>query len=174
MRRHLKGRSASLETGFTIVEVLVSLVVLSIGLLGIAKLVLYSAHANDSAYLRSQATQLAYEILDSMRANSTGAKAGNYNTALAAGPVVPAVNCLTSACTNPSDQAAYDIYQWKERLAAPTGALPSGQGSVAVSAGLPATATITVQWDDSAAQSTMAGTGLGVATPMSITLETVL
>src|SRR5271163_4860263 len=117
------------ESGFTILEVLVSLVVLSIGLLGIAKLVLYSAHANDSAYLRSQATELAYEILDSMRANSTGAKAGNYNAVLAAAPVVPPVNCLTGACTNPSDQAAYDIYQWKERLAAPTGALPSGEGS---------------------------------------------
>jgi Tfp pilus assembly protein PilV len=39
---------------------LVSLVILSIGLLGNAKLVLYSAHSNDGAYLRSQATKLAY------------------------------------------------------------------------------------------------------------------
>ena len=48
---------------------MVSLVVLSIGLLGIGKLVLFSARANDSAYLRGQATELAYEILDNMRAN---------------------------------------------------------------------------------------------------------
>ena len=60
--------------GFTMVEVLVSLVVLSIGLLGIGKLVLFSARANDSAYLRSQATGLAYEILDNMRGNLPVAK----------------------------------------------------------------------------------------------------
>src|SRR5580658_10907158 len=73
--------------GFTILEVLVSLVILSIGLLGTAKLMLYSSHANDSAYLRSQATDLAYEILDNMRANRQQALAGAYTTALGAVPV---------------------------------------------------------------------------------------
>ena len=65
-----------LKAGFTLVEVMVSLVVLGIGLLGIAKLVLFSAHSNDSAYLRSQATELAYAILDNMRGKSPVAKAG--------------------------------------------------------------------------------------------------
>src|SRR5665213_3670790 len=46
------------DRGFTLVEVLVSLVVFSLGLLGMAKLVLVTAHSNDSAYLRSQATAL--------------------------------------------------------------------------------------------------------------------
>jgi type IV pilus assembly protein PilV len=163
------------QSGFTMIEVLVALVVMSIGLLGIAKLVLYSAHSNDSAYLRSQATELAYEILDNMRANRSQALAGSYNTALAAGPVVPGALCLGTGanCTAPQI-AAYDVYQWKSRLAAPTGELPSGQGSVAVVGANPATATITVSWDDSAAQGAIAGTGYGVATPMAITLETVL
>jgi type IV pilus assembly protein PilV len=169
-----RAASGKHESGFTIVEVLISLVVLSVGLLGIAKLVLFSAHANDSAYLRSQATELAYEVLDSMRANPTAAKAGNYNTLLTDAPVNPGFSCLASPCPIASNVALYDIYQWKSRLAAPTGALPSGQGSVTLSATVPATVTITVQWDDSAAQSALAGTGLGVATPMSITLETVL
>jgi type IV pilus assembly protein PilV len=162
------------EAGFTIIEVLVSLVVLSIGLLGIAKLVLFSAHANDSAYLRSQATQLAYEILDNMRANPAAASAGNYNTTLGSAAVNPGFSCMTAACPVAANLAAYDIYQWKLRLAAPGGALPSGEGSVVVNATTPVTATITVQWDDSAGQSAFAGTGSGVAAPMSIILETAL
>lgn len=167
--------AARAQSGFTLIEVLVSLVVMSIGLLGIAKLVLYSAHSNDSAYMRSQATELAYEILDTMRANKAQALAGNYNTALTAAPTAPGVLCLgTGANCNATQLAAYDVYEWKERLAAPTGALPSGEGSVTVAGANPATATIIVSWDDSAAQAAIAATGYGVATPMTITLETVL
>ena len=175
--RGLGGRRSSAAgrtSGFTIVEVLVSLVILSIGLLGIAKLVLYSAHSNDSAYLRSQATQLAYEILDNMRANPTAAAGGNYNTTLTTAAVNPGYSCLNTACPVASNLAAYDIYVWKTRLAAPTGALPGGQGSVTVSATAPIMATIVVQWDDSAAQSIFGGTAVGVAAPMSVTLETAL
>jgi type IV pilus assembly protein PilV len=166
--------TAGRTSGFTIVEVLVSLVILSIGLLGVAKLVLYSAHSNDSAYLRSQATQLAYEIIDNMRANPTAAAAGNYNTALTTAAVNPGYSCLNAACPVAANLAAYDLYVWKTRLAAPTGALPSGEGSVTVSATAPIMATIVVQWDDSAAQSIFGGTVAGVAAPMSVTLETAL
>jgi type IV pilus assembly protein PilV len=167
---------AARAAGFTIVEVLVSLVILSIGLLGIAKLVLYSAHSNDSAYLRSQATQLAYEILDNMRANPTAAAVGNYNTALGAAAVNPGFSCLNASCPSSSNLALYDVYIWKSRLAAGAtgGLLPSGQGSVTVTGTTPFMATIVVQWDDSAAQSIFGGTAVGVAAPMTVTLETAL
>src|SRR6202044_3725701 len=92
------NRGAGIE-GFTLVEVMVSLVILSMGLLGIAKLVLFSAHSNDSAYLRSQATDLAYEILDNMRANPTAAAAGNYNTPLSAAATAPPVICVSTVCS---------------------------------------------------------------------------
>jgi type IV pilus assembly protein PilV len=164
---------ATRTAGFTIVEVLVSLVILSIGLLGIAKLVLYSAHSNDSAYLRSQATQLAYEILDNMRANPTAVAAFNYNTPLSAAATAPPANCATTVCSA-ANLAAYDIYMWKSRLVAgaPTnGALPSGQGSVTVAGTTSLVATIVVQWDDTAAQSIFAS---AAPTNMSVTLETVL
>jgi type IV pilus assembly protein PilV len=167
------------QTGFTLVEVLVALVVMSIGLLGIAKLVMYSAHSNDSAYMRSQATELAYEILDNMRANRSQGQltAGGYNTPLSAGPGTAPASCLGvgAGCTA-AQLAAYDIYQWKRRLDAATGvgALPSGKGQVVVAATTPATVTISVQWDDTVAQAAIAGTGVGVAAPMAITLETIL
>jgi type IV pilus assembly protein PilV len=154
--------------GFTLIEVMVSLVVLSIGLLGIGKLVLFSARANDSAYLRGQATAMAYEILDNMRSNRATAIQGGYDTALAATPTSPG-SCIATVCPA-AILAQYDTYQWKTRLAT---ALPSGQGSV-VTAGNPATTTITVQWDDAVAQSTFAGATVGVAQPMTVVLETVL
>ena len=156
--------------GFTLIEVMVALVVLSIGLLGIGKLVLFSARANDSAYLRGQATAMAYEILDNMRSNRVTAMQAGYDTALATTPPNPG-SCVEIVCTA-ATLANYDVYQWKPRLAA---ALPSGQGAV-VTAGTPTTATITVQWDDAVAQSTFdpAGTPVGVAQPMTVVLETVL
>ena len=163
--------------GFTLVEVLVSLVVLSLGLLGIAKLMLFSSHSNDSAYLRSQATDLAYQMLDDMRANTTQAAVplGSYTTALTDVATDPGFTCVaTAACAN---LALYDVYRWKLRLNAnsgltPAGALPNGQGSVATAlvAGQ-TTITIVVQWDDSVAQNTL---NLGAANTQSITLETVL
>lgn len=161
---------AARAAGFTIVEVLVALVILSIGLLGIAKLVLFSAHSNDSAYLRSQATQLAYEILDNMRANPTAVAALDYNTPLSAAASNPGFSCLNTACPVASNLALYDIYVWKSRLAAATGgALPSGKGSVTVTSTTPLMATIVVQWDDTAAQSIFGGAAAG-----QVTLETVL
>lgn len=166
--------------GFTLVEVLVSLVILSIGLLGIAKLMLLSSHSNDSAYLRSQATGLAYEMLDYMRANSAQANIalGPYTTALGAAAVNPGFTCVAAVpCAN---LALYDVYQWKLRLNAtsglvPAGALPNGQGSVAtVVAGGQTTATIVVQWDDSVAEKSLNAGAPVAANTQSITLETVL
>ena len=58
--------------GATLIEVLVSLLVLSIGLLGVAALLSTSLRHNHSAHLRSQATVLAHDIVDRMRAHRTG------------------------------------------------------------------------------------------------------
>jgi type IV pilus assembly protein PilV len=157
------------QSGFTLVEVLVSLVVLSIGLLGMAKLVLVTAHANDSAYLRSQATALAYQIIDNMRANLGGATTGGYVTALSAMPAAP-TGCVAAACNN-TQLGLWDVYSWKQHLST---SLPSGTGSIATSATFPVTATVIVQWDDSAAQSVFGAVAAGVAAPMNVTLETVL
>jgi type IV pilus assembly protein PilV len=177
MFKHPMQHGSSRARGFTLVEVLVSLVILSIGLLGVAKLMLFSSHANDSAYLRSQATALAYEMLDNMRANKAAAlpPAQNYDTTLAAGPVAPGNLCETlTACTTPIQLAQYDVYKWKQRLnaTAGTGALPNGKGSVTTVLTAPqTTVTIIVSWDDSAAQSVFSP--LGGATQQ-VVLETLL
>jgi type IV pilus assembly protein PilV len=179
--KHKLQFSPGRSSGFTLVEVLVSLVILAIGLLGIAKLMLFSSHSNDSAYLRSQATALAYEILDDMRANRQEAiTAGTYNTAAAVPAAAPGTLCVGVVTCSTTAVALYDLYQWGLHLNAnsgvapplPLGALPNGQGSVATAtvAGQ-TTVTIIVSWDDSVAQNTLNAGGL---TTQSITLETVL
>lgn len=168
MRLHTKCTSfnATHAHGFTLVEVLVALVVLSIGLLGMAKMVMVSSHSNDSAYLRSQATALGYQAMDSMRANLVAATTtpSGYVTALGAMPAAQP-NC-SAYCDNPH-LALSDVYWWKQHLLS----LPGGTGSITTSGSFPVIATVVVQWDDSAAQGVFNPVGLAT---QSITLQTVL
>jgi type IV pilus assembly protein PilV len=161
--------------GFSLVEVLVALLVLSVGLLGISKLILFSARSNDSAYFRSQATALAYSILDAMHANRQTAINGSYVIASANSAPDPGVQCNSaSPCTNPLLLAQFDLFQWKNRLLALG---PTGNGSITtattadpVSGTTSTTATVTVRWDDTVAQQTF-GAPTGT---VAVTLETVL
>lgn len=111
-------------------EVLVTILIMSVGLLGLAGLTAASMRNNHGAYHRTQAVWLAYDIADRMRANRAAAIGGGYNHALgAAVPVGGAVNQV-------------DLQQWVARL----GGLPNGLGSVNVAADQ--SVTIIVQWDD--------------------------
>lgn len=154
----MSPRGNAEQRGFTLVEVLVAVLVISIGLLGVARLVLAAVKANDSAYMRGQASALAYSILDQMEANRQEAKNGGYGVLF--GPdAAPGFTCLGAGNTCTAAQIAqYDIYMWKQQLSAAsgvtTGALPSGDGQI-VMATAPTgevTATITIEWDDSIAQ----------------------
>jgi type IV pilus assembly protein PilV len=98
----------------TLVEVLVALVVLSVGLLGIAALQMTSLRNNLGAHLRSQATVLAYDITDRMRANRTQANNNAYVIAFGAAATGTTLNAL-------------DLQAWKTAL---TATLPSGDGQI--------------------------------------------
>lgn len=124
-------RNCAREGGFSLVEVLVALLVLSIGLLGLAGLQAGSVRANHGAYLRSQATALGYDMLDRMRANRTSALNGNYDVAMSA-----------SAPTSTTTLADKDKAGWLDSLDT---TLPGGDGSVATNG---KRVTITVQWSD--------------------------
>lgn len=118
------------------VEILVAVLILSIGLLGLAGLQLSSMRNNHSAYQRTQATILAYDIVDRMLANRSAITAGSYATAEANDN-----ECTANTCT-PQQMAEYDLYDWNAALAQ---ALPSGQGTIATNGTI---TTITVMWDD--------------------------
>jgi len=177
MTTHYTGdRGRLIEGGFTLLEVLIALLVMSIGLLGIGKMMMLSARANDSAYMRSQATALAYTILDAMRANRQAALVLGYDTP-AMGvypPGLAACGTVASPC-NSGQQAQNDVVLWGASLAAE---LPAGVGSITtvtapdVKTGANnVTATVIVQWADTVAEQSF-GNPLG--TNISITLETVL
>jgi type IV pilus assembly protein PilV len=120
--------------GFSLVEALIALLALSVGLLGIAGLQLTGLRSNQSSAWRSQATYLAYDILDRIRANRgiNAAQRANYNAALGA---APAVGGLPQA----------DLTAWKAAL---TATLPGGDGTVALAGVDNTRVTVTVQWDD--------------------------
>ncbi len=63
------GGQRSRQHGFTLVEVLVTIIIMSVGLLGVVGLQLASMRSNHSAYLRTQATLAAYDLIDRMRAD---------------------------------------------------------------------------------------------------------
>jgi type IV pilus assembly protein PilV len=66
------------QRGFTLIEVLIAVLVLAVGLLGLAGLQLAGMKSNHSAYLRSQATIAAYDLLDRMRADPGAFRGGPY------------------------------------------------------------------------------------------------
>ena len=125
------------QRGTTLIETLVALVVLSVGLLGIAALQMTSLRNNRGAHLRSQAQVMAYDITDRMRANRTDALADAYVIALAATPTGAGL-VLT------------DLQQWKNTLAA---TLPGGDGAIERDGDM---FRITIQWTDSLGLQTFA------------------
>jgi len=136
--RRIKSRSQ--EQGFTLLEVLISLLVLAIGLLGLAGLQTVALSYNHSAYLRTQATFLAYDMLDRARANRDEAMGGSYNLTINSSPTA-GTNCTTSSC-NQAAMAGYDKAEWKNSL---KDLLPGGNGSVQL---LGNNLVITVQWKE--------------------------
>lgn len=125
------------QSGFTLLEVLVAMLVLTIGLLGLAGLMASSMRNNLSASHRTQATWMAADIIDRMRANRASAIAGTYATALGT-PVA----CTVAAPTG--TVPVQDIAAWKSQLGC---VLPTGDGSIAVTNA--ARATVVIRWNDS-------------------------
>ena len=140
--------------GFTLVEVLIALVVLAIGMLGIAALLLNGLQSSRIALLRTQAVMLASDIGDRIRANRTGGAA--YTLASGTALSTPSKLCTTAGQCNSSEIAAVDLYAWQQTVLA---ALPGATTAVTVApvgALSSNTYTITISWTqsgDSAASS---------------------
>ncbi len=144
---HSTVTKGSSEAGFTMIEILVALVILSIALLGLAGLQITSLQGGNNAYLRSQATLYTQDVIERMRANRIAAIAENYDITLAAG--IPAATGTV---------AEADINDWLRNISGTNpdgsvdatrtrGSLPGGDGSVDYSA-LTQMVTVTVRWTD--------------------------
>ena len=129
--------------GFSIVEALVALVVLSIGMLGIAALYVESLRAGRSAIYRTQAVNLATDLADRIRANRRGGE--DYELAgtaqpPAAGTCAPTATDDSSDCS-PAQLAADDLARWvqaiREQLPGGADGLPRGAVTVTPVAAMP-------------------------------------
>jgi len=111
------------EQGFTLIEVLIAVLVLAIGLLGLAGLQASALRVNHDAQLRSQATLLAYDMADRMRTNRELAlsAANPYDTAYVA------AGCVQGFVPTGATIALQDLEEWRNQLAC---YLPRGEGEV--------------------------------------------
>lgn len=109
--------------GSSLIEVLVSMTILAVGILGIGAMQTNTLKANQNSYMRTQAVFHANDIVERMRSNTQGIEAGNYNDPT---PVVTAA-CQTAAGCTAAQMAANDVAQWETSVAA---ALPAGAATV--------------------------------------------
>jgi len=103
------------QRGFSMIEVLIALLILAIGLLGMANMQASGMRSTHGAYLRTQATIMAGDILDSMRANVNAARGGSYDIAFSG----------TATCG--ATLVSCDLDTWLTALAA---ILPAGDGQI--------------------------------------------
>jgi len=129
------------NAGFTLLEVLVALVVLSIGLLGLSGLQTGSLRNNHSAFLRSQATVVSNDIVDRMRANRDSALAGDYDITYV--ETTPSAGCITGAIgCSATDVAATDLFMWRAYVER----LPGGESDISFP--VSGVAEVKVRWGD--------------------------
>lgn len=101
------------QHGFTMIEVLIALIILSIGLLGVAGVQALAMKSTTNSHIRSQVTLLAESMVENIRANSPGAIGGSYNGVTAQGSDP---SCGTGCSA--AQIAQRDIFQWFSDLQA--------------------------------------------------------
>ena len=104
-------RVLSRQRGVSLIEVLMAVLIFSVGLIGLASLMVMSTRSNHAAFLRTQATFLASNMADRMRANPVGVWSGSYNSD--AYPIkTGATTCDKSTACNPEAVATRDKVLW--------------------------------------------------------------
>ena len=164
------GHIGRRQRGFSMIELLVAVLVMGIGVLGVSALQMVSLQNNRGALQRAEAVQLAYDMMDRIRANPSGIPAGSDYAGLdiAEGPPNP-VNCNAQVCTQ-AQMISFDQAIWKCSLGSfnetnvcqtlraaeviadedEQPGLANGDGSIAVNGN--GVVTITVQWSESGNQ----------------------
>ena len=144
------------QRGFSLIEVLFAVLILSVGILGMAGLQVTSVQQNRSSLLRAQAVQLANSMLDRMRANNST----TYGPVAFTDAPNTSYNCIVNSCTV-AQMAEFDIAEWKCTINSTDGSgatysacktlgisgqLPGGEGAITISGG---SEQVSVRWQDS-------------------------
>ena len=146
VNRPRKTRIPKKYRGVTMIEVLITTLILGVGVLGVAAMQVTAIRSLSSSYTTSVAGILTENFVERMRANPVAALADDYVHSVDPGGTFP--DCAASACS-PTQLAAYDVGSWWQVLAA---TLPSSTGQVTRTAGT--TFSVTVRWDDDRSGST--------------------
>lgn len=141
--------------GFTLIEVMVAVVILAIGLLGMATLMVQSLQSSESAYSRGQATVLAYDIIERMRTNKVldpnntpqtfRVSQATLSNAYALANPTACPNTTCPANCEGTEKAVSDLSQW---CAALTTSLPNLLPSTSITRNAGTTYTIVIEWQE--------------------------
>ncbi|GMU42671.1 MAG: type IV pilus modification protein PilV [Xanthomonadales bacterium] len=144
------------QRGFTLIEVMVALLIFSVGLMGMAGLMVLSVKTNQSAYLRTQASFLAQSMADRIMVNRAlvTSYVGTYNasTAAASDP------CTSGATCSPAQMVLRDQALWSQQMVAflpnPTARVACngavlGNAAQAGASPFNGLCTLTIEWDES-------------------------
>lgn len=137
---HVKPFTSSKITtsgGSSLLEVLVTMVILTIGLLGYAGMQLSSMRSTEMGRMRSTVIALASDIAERLQANRDEAQQGGYEGDIEART---AADCSASACSR-QQLRDHDLFAWRRQLRA----LPSGRGHISNSS---TTMTISLCWNE--------------------------
>lgn len=135
------------SSGFTLLEVMISMVIFSVGMLGLAGIQALALTNNNTAYQRTVAMQHSANMADLIRSSNSFDETidSNFAGIVTSAGSAPSKNCIaddtTTTCST-SELAVFDIFHWKQRLAS---ALPSGRGTVVLASSV---YTITIMWDE--------------------------
>ncbi len=176
-RMHPRGLTRPVQRGFSLIEVIVSVLVTSVGVVGMAGMQVTSKRAGYEAIQRTTATAMAMDVLERMRSNpralTSYSTAGLGGTTITTEPSPDCSNDTTEIC-NAGQLAAHDLWQWEQTIdglsetrdvsgtAVATGGLLNPTGCIEVANGM---VTVTMAWQGFEALSdpgtNACGSGLG-------------
>ena len=132
-------QSPPTQQGFTLLEVMISLVIFSIGLIGLAGLQAIGLQNNYSAYNRTVATQVAYDLADRIRNNRNQ----DYTIGI---PGTAPTSCIgTSVTCTPLQLTRFDLFEWDASVKSAQNGLTNAQGFISLAG---TTYTIKIEWGD--------------------------
>ena len=134
------NRIGQVQRGFSLIEVLIALIIMSVGMLGIAGLYVQSMQAGRTSMLRHNAVTLAGDVADRIRSNPRAGIAYADADGADSGCVNGTVNCTEL------EMAAHDIFLWQDQA---TETMPNGLVTITVDDSVsPSNYTIEVSWDE--------------------------
>lgn len=114
-----------MDRGFTLIEVMISLLIMAVGLLGMTALQNKALQFNHAASIDSQVQYLMTDIAERIRANKGN---GLYVIGFAEPTPVPTKDCATAACTS-DEMAKWDLKQWRTKVESEA-YMPAGESDI--------------------------------------------